>query len=379
MLKKYLIVFGTRPEAIKMAPLVKKLQQCDWAEVKVCITAQHRQMLDQVLDIFEIIPDFDLDLMGINQGLEDLTGRILTQLQIVLSDYHPDLVFVHGDTATTCATSLACFFNKVKIAHVEAGLRTNDLMSPWPEEGNRRVTSVLANYHFAPTETAAANLLRENIPSASIFITGNTVIDALLLGLEKIKLNKLLANSVNHSLSTVKLQKKYILVTGHRRENFGRGFEQICDALIIIAKDNPNIDIVYPVHLNPNIKELITRRLGDQPNIKLCDPLNYLEFISIMQDSYLILTDSGGIQEEAPALGKPVLVMREKTERPEGVSAGTVRLVGTSSCKISQAVQTLIDSKTEYQKMSHSINPYGDGNASARILDFLLSADCDTK
>lgn len=354
-----------------MAPLVKQLQRCDWAEVKVCVTAQHRQMLDQVLNIFRIQPDFDLDLMDTNQGLEGLTGQILSQLQVVLRNYQPDLVFVHGDTATTCATSLVCFFNKVKIAHVEAGLRTGDLMSPWPEEGNRRVTGALANYHFAPTETAAANLMRENIAVDSICVTGNTVIDALFLGLEELKFNKKQKERVDHSLLKLRLQKKYILVTGHRRENFGEGFEQICSALNIIAKRNPTIDIVYPVHLNPNVKEPVARLLSNQPNIKLCDPLDYLEFVCLMQGAYLILTDSGGIQEEAPALGKPVLVMREKTERPEGIIAGTVKLVGTSKLQISEDVQVLIDNENEYKKMSLSTNPYGDGNASVRIIDYL--------
>ncbi len=361
-MKKVLLVFGTRPEAIKMAPLVKALEEESSIISKVCVTAQHREMLDQVLELFEIVPDYDLDIMKSNQDLYSITSDILLKMRDVLNDFRPDLVLVHGDTTTTSATSLASFYAKIEIGHIEAGLRTNNIYSPWPEEANRQITGVLATYHFVPTVVSKNNLLKENKIEGNIVITGNTVIDALFLALEKIK-NK------NRVLDGIK--SKFILVTGHRRENFGEGFINICKALKEIAINNQNIDIIYPVHLNPNVKEPVNRLLSNINNIHLIEPLCYEDFIYLMDKSYFIITDSGGIQEEAPSLGKPVLVMRDTTERPEAVEFGTVKLVGTNRDKIIKEAQNLIDNKMEYDKMSKAHNPYGDGKACKRIVEFI--------
>ena len=373
-MKKVLLVFGTRPEAIKMAPLIKKFhEQNNSFDTKVCITAQHRQMLDQVLDIFEITPDYDLDIMKPNQDLYDITANVLLEMKKVLHDYRPDIVLVHGDTTTTSATSLASFYQKIKIGHVEAGLRTWNIYSPWPEEANRQIAGVLANYHFTPTKHSKANLLKENKDEHSILVTGNTVIDALFMILEKIERNERLKREIENRFANLglSLERKFILVTGHRRESFGQGFINICEALKEIASNNPQIDIIYPVHLNPNVRKPVNDILKDVSNIKLIEPLDYLDFVYLMSKSYLILTDSGGIQEEAPSLGKPVLVMRETTERPEAVEAGTVKLVGTDKEKIVSEVENLLNDKTAYERMSKAHNPYGDGKASERIVEFL--------
>ena len=374
-MKKILIVFGTRPEAIKMAPLVKEFQKdIGNFEIKVCVTAQHREMLDQVLDLFQIKPNYDLDIMKSGQNLYDITSSILLKIKPILEDFNPNVVLVHGDTATTFATSLAAYYQKIKIGHVEAGLRTGDLYSPWPEEGNRRLTGILADYHFAPTDTSMQNLLKEDINKASIFVTGNTVIDALKLVVNRIDSNKDLKLSIENTIIQAgfkDINSKFILVTGHRRENFGQGFLNICEALKVLAKNNPDINILYPVHLNPNVRKPVNELLSDISNIKLVEPFQYEEFIYLMSKTYLILTDSGGIQEEAPSLGKPVLVMRETTERPEAVGAGTVKLVGSDQKNIIKAVQKLINDNSEYQKMSKAHNPYGDGRSSEKILNIL--------
>ena len=374
-MKKILLVFGTRPEAIKMAPLIKKFKEySDTFDVRVCITAQHRQMLDQVLKIFEITPDFDLDIMKDGQDLYDITSRVLVGLKEILVNYHPDVVLVHGDTTTTLAASLAAFYQKILVGHVEAGLRTNDIYSPWPEEINRQVTSRIAQYHFAPTSKAKANLLKENVTPDTIYVTGNTVIDALNMVVDRIKTDKRLSESLYLKLQQNGYEvseKKFILVTGHRRENFGQGFLNICNALKQIAKKNPGVDIVYPVHLNPNVRKPVNEILANSDNIFLIEPLEYEEFVYLMSHSYLILTDSGGIQEEAPSLGKPVLVMRDTTERPEAVEAGTVKMVGTNVETIVNETQNLIDNEKEYQKRAHSHNPYGDGKACLRIVEVL--------
>jgi len=373
-LKKVLLVFGTRPEAIKMAPLVKAFQNDTSFETKVCVTAQHREMLDQVLDMFEIEPDYDLNLMKPGQDLYDITSNVLLGMKEVLSDFTPDVVLVHGDTTTTSATSLAAFYQKIKVGHVEAGLRTHDIYSPWPEEANRQITGVLASYHFAPTSTSQDNLLRENKNAESILITGNTVIDALFLALDKIQTNEELKNSIIQSIKTqYKLDdsKKLILVTGHRRENFGQGFINICEALKTLALNNQDVDIVYPVHLNPNVQKPVKEILSDVNNVYLIDPLQYESFLYLMSKSHFIITDSGGVQEEAPSLGKPVLVMRDTTERPEALEAGTVKLVGTDPQKIVLEAQKLLDNKEEYEKMSQAHNPYGDGKACQKIVQFL--------
>ena len=373
-MKKVLLVFGTRPEAIKMAPLVKAFQNDTSFETKVCVTAQHREMLDQVLDMFEIEPDYDLNLMKPGQDLYDITSNVLLGMKEVLSDFTPDVVLVHGDTTTTSATSLAAFYQKIKVGHVEAGLRTHDIYSPWPEEANRQITGVLASYHFAPTSTSQDNLLRENKNAESILITGNTVIDALFLALDKIQTNEELKNSIIQSIKTqYKLDdsKKLILVTGHRRENFGQGFINICEALKTLALNNQDVDIVYPVHLNPNVQKPVKEILSDVNNVYLIDPLQYESFLYLMSKSHFIITDSGGVQEEAPSLGKPVLVMRDTTERPEALEAGTVKLVGTDPQKIVLEAQKLLDNKEEYEKMSQAHNPYGDGKACQKIVQFL--------
>lgn len=369
-MKKVLSVFGTRPEAIKMAPLVTALNQSESIESAVCVTAQHREMLDQVLELFEITPDFDLNLMKAGQSLNDVTAAILLQLKPVLESYKPDVVLVHGDTATTFAASLAAYYQQIKIGHVEAGLRTGNIYNPWPEEGNRKLTGVLSHYHFAPTQNSVANLQKESITD-NIVETGNTVIDALLTVRDKITSDAKLKQSMQAMFPMLDASKKLVLVTGHRRESFGGGFERICEALRQIALNHPEAQIVYPVHLNPNVQEPVNRLLKGVENIHLIEPQQYLPFVYLMDQSYLILTDSGGIQEEAPSLGKPVLVMRETTERPEAVAAGTVELVGTNTQTITQAVAKLLQDAAHYQAMSQAHNPYGDGKACQRIVEFL--------
>ncbi|KEY86848.1 UDP-N-acetylglucosamine 2-epimerase (non-hydrolyzing) [Pseudomonas sp. P1B16] len=367
---KTLIVFGTRPEAIKMAPLALNLDQDDRFESRVCVTGQHRQMLDQVLELFEITPDYDLNIMKPGQDLTDVTTAILQGLKPVLAEFKPDVVLVHGDTATTLATSLAAYYQQIPIAHVEAGLRTNNLYSPWPEEGNRRLTGTLAALHFAPTSTSRDNLLKEGTDAATIYTTGNTVIDALLEVVRKLE-SPALKSHFESQFDFLDANRRMVLVTGHRRENFGDGFERICQALVQTARQFPDVDVVYPVHLNPNVREPVNRLLAGVSNIHLIEPLDYLPFVYLMSRSYLILTDSGGIQEEAPALGKPVLVMRDTTERPEAVAAGTVKLVGTDVDSIQQHLVQLLTDEATYREMSVAHNPYGDGKACARILDAL--------
>jgi len=360
-----------------MAPLVKAFENDNSIISKVCVTAQHREMLDQVLDMFDIVPEYDLNLMKPGQDLYDITANVLLGMKDVLSDFNPDVVLVHGDTTTTSATSLSAFYQKIKVGHVEAGLRTGDIYSPWPEEANRQITGILANYHFAPTTTSQDNLLRENKPKENIIITGNTVIDALFLALDKIQNNQELKDKIILSINKqykIDDTKKLILVTGHRRENFGQGFVNICEALKALALDNKDIDIVYPVHLNPNVQKPVKEILSNVPNVHLIDPLQYESFLYLMDRSYFIITDSGGVQEEAPSLGKPVLVMRDTTERPEALEAGTVKLVGTDPKKIIEEAQKLLDDKIEYEKMSKSHNPYGDGKACEKIVEFLRSS-----
>lgn len=369
--KKVLTVFGTRPEAIKMAPLVHALASDDRFEAKVCVTAQHREMLDQVLSLFEITPDYDLNLMKAGQTLNDITSRILLELKPVLQEFKPDVVLVHGDTATTFASSLAAYYEQIAVGHVEAGLRTGNIYSPWPEEANRKLTGALATYHFAPTETSKDNLLKENYAEANIVVTGNTVIDALLMVKAKIEQDNDLKESLAALFPFLDENKKLILVTGHRRESFGGGFERICDALAITAKANPQVQILYPMHLNPNVREPVNRILGGIENIILIEPQEYLPFIYLMMRSHIILTDSGGIQEEAPSLGKPVLVMRDTTERPEAVAAGTVKLVGTDIDRIVSGLNVLLNDIDAYKEMSFAYNPYGDGNSCKRILETL--------
>jgi len=370
---KILTVFGTRPEAIKMAPLVHVLAGDSRVEAKVCVTAQHREMLDQVLNLFEIKPDYDLDVMKAGQTLNEVTARILLELKPVLQEFKPDLVLVHGDTATTFAASLAAYYEKIAVGHVEAGLRTGNVYSPWPEEGNRKLTGVLTKYHFAPTETSRQNLLEENYSQKNIFVTGNTVIDALLMVKGKIDSSVELSSRLAASFPMLDENKKLILVTGHRRESFGGGFERICEALAITAKRYPEAQILYPMHLNPNVREPVNRILKGMDNIFLIEPQQYLPFIYLMNRAHIILTDSGGIQEEAPSLGKPVLVMRDTTERPEAIDAGTVKLVGTYVEVMTSAINELMSDDAAYEAMSFAHNPYGDGKACQRILDTLLN------
>ncbi|MBH1930651.1 non-hydrolyzing UDP-N-acetylglucosamine 2-epimerase [Serratia rubidaea] len=368
---KVLTVFGTRPEAIKMAPLVHALAQDEAFEARVCVTAQHREMLDQVLRLFEIVPDYDLNIMQPGQGLTEITCRILEGLKSVLEEFKPDVVLVHGDTTTTLATSLAAFYQRIPVGHVEAGLRTGNLYSPWPEEANRTLTGHLAMFHFAPTENSRQNLLREQVPDSQIFVTGNSVIDALFWVRDRVMSDTRQRDELAQRYPFLDDSKKLILVTGHRRESFGGGFERICSALAEIARQHPDVQVVYPVHLNPNVSEPVNRILKGIDNIMLIDPQDYLPFVYLMARSTIILTDSGGIQEEAPSLGKPVLVMRETTERPEAVDAGTVRLVGTDVAKIVDAVGRLLTDENEYHAMSRAHNPYGDGHACQRILEAL--------
>ena len=370
-IRKVLTVFGTRPEAIKMAPLVHALANNMRFEAKVCVTAQHREMLDQVLELFKITPDYDLNLMKAGQTLPEVTSRILLELTPVLKEFKPDLVLVHGDTATTFAASLAAYYEQIAVGHVEAGLRTGNIYSPWPEEGNRKLTGALTKYHFAPTENSKQNLLNENIASLNIHVTGNTVIDGLLLVKSQIESDTALTDSLSAQFPMLDSSKKLILVTGHRRESFGGGFERICEALAQTAKAHPDVQILYPVHLNPNVQEPVNRILSDVNNVHLIEPQQYLPFVYLMNKAHIILTDSGGIQEEAPSLGKPVLVMRDTTERPEAVDAGTVKLVGTDVLKITTALNELLTNDLAYSEMSRAHNPYGDGKACQRICDIL--------
>ncbi|EAI0282226.1 UDP-N-acetylglucosamine 2-epimerase (non-hydrolyzing) [Campylobacter lari] len=379
-MRKILVVFGTRPEAIKMAPLVKIMENRNDIDFKICVTAQHRQMLDQILDVFDIKPDYDLNIMSENQDLYDITFKILCGMKNILNDFRPDIVLVHGDTTTASAAALAAFYQKIKVAHIEAGLRTYNLYNPWPEEANRQIVGVLSGIHFAPTTKSAENLIKEGKDKKNIFVTGNTVVDALFYMVEKIKNNIIFKTKILYSIDNEYRKsdnRKFILVTGHRRENFGESFLQICEALKTIAINNPNIDIVYPVHLNPNVQKPVKSILSDITNIYLINPLKYEEFIYLMSNCYFIITDSGGVQEEAPSLGKPVLVMRETTERPEAIEAGTVKLVGTCKSSIIKAAQELIDDEDEYKKMSKASNPYGDGKACEKILEILIKkGDC---
>ena len=363
-MKKVMLVFGTRPEAIKMAPLVKAFQaDKEHFETVVCVTGQHREMLDQVLDIFQITPQYDLNIMQKGQDLYDVTSRVLLGMRNVLQNERPDVVLVHGDTTTSMASALAAFYQQIPVGHVEAGLRTHNIYSPWPEEMNRQMTSRIATYHFAPTALSKENLLREGIQESHVYLTGNTVIDALHLIVKKMKLDK-----------QPQQDRRKVLITGHRRENFGEGFLHICQAIKILAQKYPEVDFVYPVHPNPNVRKVINEvfpSMKTTDNLKFIEPLDYLEFVTMMAQASLVLTDSGGIQEEAPGLGKPVLVMRDTTERPEAVDAGTVKLVGTNKDKIVNEVVRLLDDEEWYHQMSHAVNPYGDGHACQRILDVL--------
>lgn len=369
---KTLCVFGTRPEAIKMAPLALALEADPRFDARVCVTGQHREMLDQVLDLFAIEPDYDLNIMKPGQELTDVTSSILTGMREVFRQFKPDIVLVHGDTATTLATSLAAYYQQIPVAHVEAGLRTGNLYSPWPEEGNRKLTGALAHIHFAPTEQSKANLLHEGVAEQSILVTGNTVIDALLEVADRLHRDGELRAKAAAPTEFLDPSRKLILVTGHRRESFGTGFERICEALIDIAQQYPEVDIVYPVHLNPNVREPVNRLLNGIGNIHLIEPLDYLPFVHLMSRAHIILTDSGGIQEEAPSLGKPVLVMRDTTERPEAVAAGTVKLVGTDRNCIVRELNRLLNDPESYRAMSVAHNPYGDGQACQRIVQALL-------
>ena len=380
-MKKVMLVFGTRPEAIKMCPLIMELNKAfDNFETIVCVTGQHREMLDQVLGFFEIIPDVDLNIMKGGQDLYDITSRVLIGMRDALNKYAPDIVIVHGDTTTTFAASLAAFYQKIPVAHVEAGLRTYNLYSPWPEEINRQLASRICQYHFAPTSLSRENLLHENIESKNILVTGNTVIDALHIVVDKINTNydlekNLALNLLRVGYDVQRLQngRKMILITGHRRENFGGGFVNICKAIRTLSRRYETVDFVYPMHLNPNVRTPIYQIFKDEKlsNVFFIEPLEYLSFIFLMEKSCIVMTDSGGIQEEAPSLGKPVLVMRDTTERPEAIEAGTVKLVGTDCTKIVEEVSLLLENELYYTQMNRATNPYGDGNASKRIVEFL--------
>lgn len=382
-MKKIMLVFGTRPEAIKMAPLVKEFQKYpDTFQTIVCVTGQHREMLDQVLKIFEIIPDYDLNIMKQGQDLYDVTARVLTGMRNVLKECQPEVVLVHGDTTTSTAAALAAFYQQIPVGHVEAGLRTHNIYSPWPEEMNRQLTGRIATYHFAPTPLSRQNLLQENVADEKIHVTGNTVIDALYWVVKKIKENQSLRKELEGILSGAGYDvsrliggKKLILITGHRRENFGEGFIHICTAIRDLAQKYPNVDFVYPMHLNPNVRkpihEVFGKNLSGLGNMFFIEPLEYLSFVYLMEKSSIVLTDSGGIQEEAPGLGKPVLVMRDTTERPEALTAGTVKLVGTDYDRISKEISALLEYPQAYEKMSKAVNPYGDGGACGRIVYFI--------
>ncbi len=368
MTKKILFVFGTRPEAIKMAPLIKEVQKFREFEARICVTAQHREMLDQVMRIFELKPDHDLNIMTKNQSLFDITSRIISKLQEILAGEKPDMVVVQGDTTTTFAGALASYYTRTKVAHLEAGLRTGNKFAPFPEEINRRLTSLVADIHLAPTPWSRDNLLKENISAEDIFVTGNTVIDALFHVVSLLKKSNPDPVGIDSLFDGIDFSKKMVLITGHRRENFGEGFKNICESISELAKRFTDVEFVYPVHFNPNVREPVNRILRGIKNVHLIEPLDYEPFVYAMDKSYLILTDSGGVQEEAPSLGKPVLVMRDTTERPEAVEAGTVKLVGTDKRKIVDGVETLLSDQKEYLAMSRAHNPYGDGKASQRIV-----------
>ncbi|ALM54660.1 non-hydrolyzing UDP-N-acetylglucosamine 2-epimerase [Halomonas huangheensis] len=370
---KTLCAFGTRPEAIKMAPLALALQADERFDAKVCVTGQHREMLDQVLDLFALVPDYDLAVMRPGQDLTDVTAAILQGMRDVLSTVKPDIVLVHGDTATTFAVTLAAYYQQIPVAHVEAGLRTGNIYSPWPEEANRKLTGALAELHFAPTDRSCENLLAEGVSPDKVHVTGNTVVDALLDVVARLEGDDSYQQQFGAHFDFLDSNRKLILVTGHRRESFGDGFERICRALHDTAAQHPEVQIVYPVHLNPNVREPVNRLLSDVDNVHLIEPLDYLPFVYLMNRAHIILTDSGGIQEEAPSLGKPVLVMRETTERPEAVQAGTVKLVGTDVDRIVSELKTLLTDQQAYEAMSYAHNPYGDGKACARILDILAT------
>ncbi|WP_201511644.1 non-hydrolyzing UDP-N-acetylglucosamine 2-epimerase [Psychrobacter alimentarius] len=371
-MKKVLSIFGTRPEAIKMAPVVKALEANPEIQSLVCVTAQHREMLDQVLSLFDITPDYDLDIMKSGQSLTQASSRMLLALEPILEDCQPDLVLVHGDTSTTLCGAQAAFYQQIPIGHVESGLRTYNIYSPWPEEANRQLTSIITKLHFAPTKTAAQHLYDEHNNPEFIYVTGNTVVDALLDVKEKLENDESLKADLQQQFSKLDFTKRRVLITGHRRENFGSGFESICQAIRELAQKYPDHEFVYPVHLNPNVKEPVNRLLKDLSNVKLIEPQDYLPFVYLMSTSHIILTDSGGIQEEAPSLGIPVLVMRETTERQEAVEAGTVKLVGTHTPTIVAEVSNLIENEALYLKMSQAHNPYGDGNASKRITNTIV-------
>lgn len=372
---KILVVFGTRPEAIKIAPVIKELKATSACEIIVCVTGQHKEMLNQVLELFKIEPDYNLAVMKENQTLTSLTSKLIEELDVVIKKEKPGCVIVHGDTTTAMVASLSAFYNQTDVAHVEAGLRTNDIYSPWPEEFNRQSIGLVAKYHFAPTSQAESNLLKAGVQKKQVFVTGNTVIDALIWVSEQIDSNPSLNKTLQADFSFLSEDKKMILVTGHRRENFGQGFLHICEALAEVAQNNPNVEVVYPVHLNPNVKKPVHDLLENIPNIHLIEPQPYLHFVYLLKKSHIILTDSGGVQEEAPSLGKPVLVMREVTERPEAVMAGTVKLVGTDKNKIISNITKLLNDNELYEQMRRSHNPYGDGLASRRIAKELTSGE----
>ena len=379
-MKKILVVFGTRPEAIKMAPLVKELQKFpNEISCKLCVTGQHREMLDQVLKLFALTPDYDLDVMSPGQSLTELTSKIMLKIFPVIEADKPDFIIVHGDTTTTLSASLAAYYQQILVCHIEAGLRTDDKYAPWPEEINRRVTGAIANLHFTPTEEAKNNLLSENVDADSIFVVGNSVIDSLLYIQKIIDSSSRLQADLEKEFSYIRPECKLLLVTGHRRENFGEGFQNICQALKSLVEARQDIQIIYPVHLNPRVLEPVKDILSTSERIHLIEPLNYSAFVFLMSKAYLVLTDSGGIQEEAPSLGKPVLVTRDKTERPEALAAGTVRLVGTCKTKIFDSVIDLLDNNTSYDLMSRAINPYGDGTTSSRIAKELLNYHLQAK
>ena len=384
-MKKVMTVFGTRPEAIKICPLVNVMKKRDGLDVVVCVTAQHRQMLDQVLATFNVVPDYDLNIMQANQDLYDVTSRVLVGMRDVLHDVKPDVVLVHGDTTTSTAAALAAFYQQIPVGHVEAGLRTYDIYSPWPEEMNRQLTSRIATYDFAPTTLSRENLLKENVPEEKIVVTGNTVIDALHMVVDRLKSDSALVDEqvevlkkAGYDAKRLASGKRLVLITGHRRENFGQGFIDMVTAMKELSEKHPDVDFVYPMHLNPNVRKPIHQVFGEDltsyPNFFFIEPLQYVEFVFLMEKSHIVLTDSGGIQEEAPGLGKPVLVMRNTTERPEAVTAGTVKLVGTNHDLIVSEVSTLLNDSAEYMKMSRAINPYGDGKACQRIVERLVEA-----
>ena len=383
ILKRILFIFGTRPEAIKLAPLIIEMKKHhDVFSIKICVTGQHRQMLDEVLMQFDIKPDIDLNIMKSSQDLTDVTTSVLFSLREIFIDEEPDLVIVHGDTSTAFASALACFYRNIPVVHVEAGLRTNQIDSPFPEELNRQVISRIARFHFAPTNLSKSNLINEMVDESKIAVTGNTVVDSLLMTLLKIDNNPSLALELNTALDELLgfnwRETKYILITGHRRENFGDGFKEICQSLKILSSSYPKIHFVYPVHLNPNVQGPVYEYLKDLHNVHLIKPLDYLHFVQLMRHCYLVLTDSGGMQEEAPSLGKPVLVMRDSTERPEGVTAGTVRLVGANSANIVAGIEQLLENKEHYASMANAHNPYGDGMAAKKITQILRGFDYES-